>query len=175
MALFSKSTMGAYQQVGIVCKTHGLSGTLVLSLAPGADWTAVQTTVFIQFHTTYVPYRARRLWNRHGKVGVLLKGVSSQKEAQAFVGKTVCVRTTCTSSTPKDCPAHAVGCRVEDLRLGGLGVVQAVLITPQQQLLSLQHKGREVLIPYHVDLVEEVDLTLGRIRVKLPLGLIEEV
>ncbi len=65
-----------------------------------------------------------------------------------------------------------VGLRVEEEgRL--LGTVDDVYELPAGPMLAMEAGGRERLIPFHPEMVREVDLEAGVIRVELPEGLLD--
>ena len=60
--------------------------------------------------------------------------------------------------------------------LGGdpVGTVDDVVHLPSQDLLSVRREdGREVLVPFVVEIVPEIDVDAGRVVVDLPPGLLE--
>jgi 16S rRNA processing protein RimM len=53
-----------------------------------------------------------------------------------------------------------------------LGTVTDVIHLPGQDLLSLDHHGREVLVPFVAEMVPDIDVDAGRIVLDLPPGLL---
>ncbi len=53
-----------------------------------------------------------------------------------------------------------------------LGTVTDVVHLPGQDLLALDHGGREVLVPFVAELVPEIDVEAGRIVLDPPSGLL---
>jgi 16S rRNA processing protein RimM len=53
-----------------------------------------------------------------------------------------------------------------------LGTVTDVVHLPGQDLLALDHEGREVLVPFVAELVPEIDVDAGRIVIDPPPGLL---
>ena len=53
-----------------------------------------------------------------------------------------------------------------------LGTVTDVVHLPGQDLLSLDHHGREVLVPFVAEIVPDIDVEAGRIVLDLPQGLL---
>lgn len=54
-----------------------------------------------------------------------------------------------------------------------IGIVAAVLHLPEQDLLSIDADGRELLVPFVAELVPEVDLVAGRLLVVDVPGLLD--
>lgn len=66
-----------------------------------------------------------------------------------------------------------VGLEVVDEETGALGRVRQVYEGPAGAILGVSVEGEEKLVPFSRETVEEVDLGGGRIRVRLPAGLLE--
>ena len=54
-----------------------------------------------------------------------------------------------------------------------IGVVRDVYDQPGAPLLALDVSGRERLVPFQADLVEDLDFRLGVVHMTLPAGLLE--
>lgn len=54
-----------------------------------------------------------------------------------------------------------------------IGDVTGVMHTPGRQILEVAYKGREVLIPFVMDIVPEVDLDAGTLTITPPNGLLD--
>jgi 16S rRNA processing protein RimM len=66
-----------------------------------------------------------------------------------------------------------VGLQVHSAEVGAVGQVVAVVHLPQQDLLSIRRTdGREVMVPFVAQLVPEVDLVAGTLRVADRPGLL---
>lgn len=66
-----------------------------------------------------------------------------------------------------------IGCRCVDETYGLLGVVEEVVEDGGGELLLVRGEGREIPIPFVLDLVPEVDTVAREIRTRLPEGLLE--
>lgn len=57
-----------------------------------------------------------------------------------------------------------------------VGVVDEVIHLPMQELLAVRlHNGREALVPFVRDIVTDIDLTAGQVRIDPPAGLLDEL
>jgi 16S rRNA processing protein RimM len=65
-----------------------------------------------------------------------------------------------------------VGCRVITLTGEEVGQVADVVLLGASSLLSVDVRGKEVLIPFHESFCKEVNLAAKEIRVDLPAGLL---
>lgn len=61
------------------------------------------------------------------------------------------------------------------VRRGGeeIGEVTGVMDTPNRKILEVDYRGREVLVPFVMDIVPEVDLEAGYLEITPPEGLLE--
>ena len=66
-----------------------------------------------------------------------------------------------------------LGLRVEDEAGRPLGSVEEVYEAPAGAILGVGEGGRERLVPFRREIVLEVDLEAGRVRVRPPPGLLE--
>ena len=54
-----------------------------------------------------------------------------------------------------------------------IGKVTGVMDTPNRKILEVDYQGREVLIPFVMDIVPEVDLDEGYLTITPPEGLLD--
>ncbi|QDA60970.1 ribosome maturation factor RimM [Hymenobacter jejuensis] len=66
-----------------------------------------------------------------------------------------------------------IGYVVVDEQLGELGIVEAFYELPQQDLMAMRYKGKEVLIPVVDELISHADEDEKKIYVNLPEGLLD--
>ena len=62
---------------------------------------------------------------------------------------------------------------MEDTEKGMLGLVKEVFEAGHQDLIGMEYKGKEVLIPINDDVILNVDRDNALIKVSLPDGLLE--
>ena len=68
---------------------------------------------------------------------------------------------------------EVVGFLVVDEEKGELGNVQEIIEYPTQSLIQIVINGKEVLIPIHDDIIQDVDRAGKKILIKAPVGLID--
>ncbi|GAL84767.1 ribosome maturation factor RimM [Sporocytophaga myxococcoides] len=66
-----------------------------------------------------------------------------------------------------------IGYQVEDKTLGKLGVISNVFELPGHDLLEMNYKNQEVLIPLHDDIILSADQETKVVYVNLPAGLMD--
>ena len=65
------------------------------------------------------------------------------------------------------------GYTIVEVNAGEIGVIEEVVELPQQWMAVVTYQEREILIPLHDDLLEEVDPDRQRLIMRLPTGLLE--
>lgn len=106
---------------------------------------------------------------------VRVNGVSDRVGAEAFVGMGIFYPK---DLLPKLEEGHfyfheVIGFEVEDAEEGVIGELKEILDLPNNELLQVDHQGKEVLIPMKDDILLGVDKKARKIHVQLPPGLLE--
>ncbi len=111
----------------------------------------------------------------HQRLLLRFEGVEDRDAAQALCGLTLAVERREVPPPPAGTYYHfeLVGCVVEDLGVGELGVVEAVLEDGGGFLLQIAASDRRLLVPFVHAVLRLVELEERRIVVDLPLGLVE--
>lgn len=106
-----------------------------------------------------------------------LSGIATKEEADALKGVRLFVPRDCLPTLPDDEYYHSdlIGLNVYDTGGKALGTVKAVLNHGASDLLELNVEGQSQtqLLPFTLDAVPTIDLTLGRIVADPPEGLLE--
>ena len=113
----------------------------------------------------------------HKKV-VLLKfrGVHTREEAENLIGAEILVERNWLPVLGSDeyYWTDLIGLDVFDTDGRGLGAVKNIFSNGVDDILVIEHEGREILLPFRGEMIEEVDLVVGRIVASPPAGLLEE-
>ena len=164
-----------YVELGIIQRKKGLKGDLVVLFDRDITQLDALQGLFIQIEHTLVPYRVAQLSLQHHKVIVKLQGVDTPEEAHYLQGRAFFVpEDTLAQLAPKEVYLQQlIGYHVVDNKEGKLGKVATIYSLPQQHLLAVDYLGQKLHIPYHEDIVKQVDDKKKRIAVQLPPGFIE--
>jgi len=163
--------------VGMVAKTHGLRGEVVVDVtsdaperfAPGTSMTArppsgAPHTVKV---ATARPFNSRLL--------VRFEGYSTKEEAQALHGADLTVAKE--DVAPPPAGAHyrfqLLGLRVRDRGGKHYGQVTDVFATGSNDVYVIRGSEGEILLPALANVVLEIDLEPGEMGVEVPPGLNE--
>jgi 16S rRNA processing protein RimM len=68
---------------------------------------------------------------------------------------------------------EVTGFEVRDVNFGLVGMLTEVLDTAPQALFSIDHQGKEVLVPIIDEIIVEINRPQKQILIKAPAGLIE--
>lgn len=167
--------IGACIELGIIQRKQGLQGAVVALLHQEVPQLDALKGLFIQIDHTLVPYGIEQLSSQHHRATIKFQGVDSPTAAHDLKG--------CSIFAPQEAfpqlsdssvqPERLIGYQVLDVQQGSLGIVQGIYDFPQQQLLGINYEEKELLVPYHEDIVMHVDHSQRSIQVQLPKGFIE--
>lgn len=167
--------------IGRVAKSHGVRGELAvevrtdepeLRFAPGAVLRARMPRSSVEQHYTVEAAR-----EHSGRLLLSLKEIRDRAAADAIRGTLFLIDTA--DLTPSDDPDEFYDHELEGLRAllpngSELGTVAEVLHSAAGELLSITTPaGREVLVPFVIEMVPEIDIVAGWLRVDPPDGLID--
>jgi 16S rRNA processing protein RimM len=163
-------------ELGFFSKPHGLQGELALIL--DVDYPEQYKnlkTILVEKKGSLVPYFVDRISILPDRALVKLEEVKTDAEAMALKGAKVFLPLS-------DLPAlghgqfyyhELIGYTVRDVASGWEGTVQSIIEMPHQELIQALDKGKEVLIPYTKDIVQDPDRESKIILVHLPEGLLD--
>jgi 16S rRNA processing protein RimM len=166
----------AYIELGVIQRIQGLKGMLLVSLHYDISTVQVET-IFIQINYTLVPYVVERLSGHPQKAFIKLQGIDNRENAYYLKGLSIFVPREALPqrATPEEPLEKLIGYHVNDIQKGHLGKVQDIYAARHQELLAIDYQGRELLVPYHKQIVTCVDHEQKNIVVHLPIGFIEAI
>jgi len=163
--------------LGQVAGVHGLKGALKLKShgqAAAADPAVIRALGEVVIGDRR--YQVRRAEPMRRQVLLFLSGVDTREQAEALVGQEVRGE----AGRFPELPAgefywfQVLGLPVVDAGDGALmGVLTQIIPTPAHDVYVVRREGREVLIPAVEEVVVEINLKEGVIKVAPPPGLLE--
>ncbi|HMM12039.1 MAG TPA: ribosome maturation factor RimM [Bacteroidales bacterium] len=161
---------------GKIIKTHGIQGEL--SIRIDADQPARYSKLkmlFVDISGKPVPFFIRQLSIRNDKAYVMFEDIQSVEKALTLTGKNLYLPT---DQLPRlkgnKFYFHEVtNFLLVDESFGELGAIVQVIPYPGQPVFQVFHKGKEVLIPLHDQIILKVDRRSKTITIKAPEGLID--
>jgi len=163
--------------VGRVGKAHGIRGDVFVE-----PWTDAPDERFADGAVVYAGEQERRpltvagTRDHSGKLVVHFAGLDDRSAAEALRGTVLMVPASDRPSlTDPDefYDSDLVGLDVSTVAGQRLGPVVDVLHSPAGSLLVLDHDGREVLVPFRLEVVPAIDLTARTAVIDPPPGLLE--
>ena len=165
-------------QLGHITKTHGLKGEVVFYLdVDDPKIYADLDSVLVEIKGELLPYFIESLAIvKASRAIVAFEEIETIEQAERLIN--------CPLWLPIDNlePINdndrfyfheIVGMQVIDSNHGELGIVKGVYAMNAQDLIAMDYKGQEVLIPINSDITRTVDRANQKLNVTLPDGLLE--
>lgn len=164
-------------QLGHITRTHGTKGEVVIFLDVDfpEDYDELDS-VFVEIKGQLVPYFIKNINVQKGsKAIVKFEDINSIEAATPLLN--------CALFLPEETLDELdgsqfyyheiIGFKVVDEKLGELGTVTTVYTMSTQDLIAMEYRGNEVLIPVIDDIVPKIDRALKILHVALPEGLLD--
>ncbi|MCH7402491.1 ribosome maturation factor RimM [Belliella kenyensis] len=164
-------------QLGYISKVHGLHGevTVVLDVDYPEAYEGLEH-VFIEQKSRLVPFFIEYFEVQPSqKVLAKFEEYNSMDDAEKLVGSQLYLPLTALEELGDDQYYfhELVGFVVEDEKLGVIGTVNFIYDLQTQDLLGVDHKGKEVLIPIQDGIIQKVDKAAKKVYSQLPEGFLE--
>ena len=162
--------------VGKIVKTHGLKGEVTLRIDNEQFDEIEELNYFLlDINDKLIPYFVENITFHSNKSFVLFQDLKTLEAANQLVGKSVYLPLDLLPEKDgNDFYSHeVVDFLVIDEEKGELGKVQEIIEYPTQSLIQIVINGKEVLIPIHDDIIQDVNRKEKKIYIKAPNGLID--
>ncbi|MCC3762410.1 ribosome maturation factor RimM [Glycomyces sp. TRM65418] len=166
--------------VGRIVRPHGLRGEVVVEVRTDDPETRFQPGV--EYRTTGgrlkgAPLKAATVRWHQGRPMIGFEGHTDRNASELLRGVVLSVEIDEEELVADEDEVHdtlLIGLTVIDREAGEVGTVSRVDHGAAYETLVVKRKGRTpALIPFVADMIGEVDVEAGRIRVDLPPGLLE--
>ncbi len=162
--------------VGKIVKTHGLKGEVTLRIDNEQFDEIEELNYFLlDVNDILIPYFIENISYHSNKSFILFQDMKTLEAASQLVGTAVYLPLDLLPEKDgNDFYSHeVVDFLVVDEEKGELGKVKEIIEYPTQSLIQIIINGKEVLIPIHDDIIQDVDRAGKKILIKAPSGLIE--
>lgn len=164
-------------QLGYIAKVHGLHGEvgIVLDVDYPEDYEDLKH-VFVEQKSRLVPFFLEHFVVSHSnKVLAKFEDYDTVEDATKLVGSALYLPLSELEPLPEDQYYYheLIGFEVIDESLGKIGEVKVIYDLETQDLLGVEHKGKEVLIPIQDQIVLKVDKAEKKVYCLLPEGLLD--
>lgn len=162
--------------VGKIVKTHGLKGEVTLRIDNEQFDEIEELNYFLlDINDKLIPYFVENITFHSNKSFVLFQDLKTLEAANQLVGISVYLPLDLLPEKDgNDFYSHeVVDFLVVDEEKGELGKVQEIIEYPTQSLIQILINGKEVLIPIHDDIIQDVNREEKKIYINAPNGLID--
>ncbi|RYF66719.1 MAG: 16S rRNA processing protein RimM [Cytophagaceae bacterium] len=164
-------------QLGHITKTHGLNGEVVLFLDVDdpSEYEELDS-VLIEVRGELTPYFIESSSINRDRAILALEEVETLEEAKKLINCPVWLPLDNLEqiTDPDRFYYHEIiGYRIIDKAEGPLGTVTSVMAMATQDLIAMDYRGQEMLIPINSAIVKTVDRVAKTLNVELPDGLLE--
>jgi len=123
----------------------------------------------VPFHVGMV-----RLLDEHTAV-MKIDDIDTPEKAGAFRNRAIYLPSKITSSTISEQISlqELAGYKIEDKEKGELGIIENMIVLPEQTLLRILHHNKEILIPVVEEIIVKIDRRGKRVYIDAPEGLID--
>jgi 16S rRNA processing protein RimM len=171
-----KMTKETCFELGKITKTHGLKGEVVLWLDVDfpEDYEDLES-VFLEVRGELIPYFIETYRLSGNRAIVQFEDIDTFEKAEAMINLQAFLPLEELPELDKDQFYYheIIGYQIVDKNLGELGTVHTVHSLQAQDLLVMDYKGKEVLIPVISEIVLNADKEAKVLNVSLPDGLLE--
>lgn len=159
--------------IGKIVNTHGVKGEL--KVIPLTD----DITVFSELKDTYIEdhfYRMTNIRIHKDVLLVTLEGLDNKTDADKLIGKLLETEREKLRKLKEDqyYICDIIGLRIIDEDLGNIGTVNDIIKTGSNDVYVTKYKSKDVCIPAVSDVINEINIKEGYMKIKLPKGIIEE-
>lgn len=168
-------TIDSCFKLGQIQKAHGFKGEVLIHLQvknPG-DYKDLES-VFVEINQKLIPFFIDNLkLTTAGKAIVKFEDINDEAGIKKLVGHPVYIPLEEMTEEEESNLNILIGYHVSDKNLGKLGKITEVYIMPGQELLAMEWKEKEVLIPANDAILLKADHKKRILQVDLPDGLVD--
>jgi 16S rRNA processing protein RimM len=160
--------------LGKITKLHGFEGAVTVKLENDfPENIPLPESVFLEIEGRPVPFFVDYIEKVSSeKVHLKFQDYDNLEKVREFAGCKVLISAESVSRLVTDNKNNYEGYKIFSDKKKLLGTVSEVIKNPSQWLLRvLSGKGNEILIPFHEDLIVEIDDRLKIVRMIIPDGL----
>lgn len=164
-------------QLGYIAKVHGLHGevTVLLDVDNPEKYQDLEH-IFLEQTSRLVPLFIEHFDLQFGnKVLAKFEDYNTIDEVSTLVGSALFLPLTVLPELKEDQYYfhELIGYGVLDETLGDIGEIKVIYDLQTQDLLGVDHKGKEVLIPLQDGIIQKVDKAEKKVYCQLPEGLLD--
>ena len=160
-----------YIQVGQLARSFGTEGALKIKLFEEfLEVSTKEVFLFINHDEYFVPYRVIKL--NLSKKMVAFSDINTQQKADRIGGERLFLEEDKVKHLVQNGLSEFIDMIIYDEE-NLVGPITDIRELPNQLLATVKYQDREIYIPLHEDLIDEMDPEAGIIRMNLPDGLLD--
>lgn len=136
-----------------VLKSYGTAGAVTTNLCPSQEDIKLTEPVFINFDGLPVPFFIESIEAKGNRSIIKFEDVDTLQEAEEIVGKELKFSPDGDGAEDEDTITGRMICNAKGNRIG---IVKEFLDYGGNTCISLDYNGKEVILPFHEDLIVKV-------------------
>lgn len=168
--------LGDCFEIGFIIKPHGLKGAVNIQMdVDDPEKYNEMESVIVKIGDNLVPFSISNL-HLIGNKGIMqLQDIHTKEQASELKSCTLLLPLAQLPLLQKDQFYYheVIGYQIVDEELGALGTIENIFAGGNQDLISMNFKGKEILIPVSDEIVGSADHEQKILHVRLPNGLLE--
>lgn len=164
-----------FTEIGKVLKHHGYKGELIVHFSVPVKNFKNKERFFVVIDGILVPFFVESIYLKSpARAAVKFKGLTSREEAAELIDGKILTETENLPEEDNHPNDYLIGFQLYDNKKY-LGKITRVLSMSSNELLEVffEEKQKEVLIPYHPELIKKTDAENKKLYCNLPEGLLE--
>lgn len=161
--------------IGILVKTRGVNGELILEVEDSFVFENIKEAVFVDIDGLPVPFFVKQITPlSENRASILFYRMNNEKSIKELVNCKVFMPIKHLKNKGKEIsPSLLIGFNVIDKNYGDIGKIQQFINQENNPLLLIKKDNNEILIPFHQSFISEMNLENRMIFVNTPEGLID--
>jgi len=163
-------------KLGKINKAHGLKGDLKATFEAEfpINFSKLES-VFVNINNKLVPFFIEKISVQGKKAILSIEEVNDLKAAEKLYDKELFLPQSLLPEKDDQVFLYSdlIGFTVSDKTLGMLGIITDVYALPGQDVLSMDYKNKEILIPASEELITKLEKSKKIVHIEIPEGLLE--
>ncbi|TRX53032.1 16S rRNA processing protein RimM [Fulvivirga sp. M361] len=163
-------------QLGYVIKKHGLKGevNVLLDVDHPLEYSNLES-VFVEINQKLVPFFVEYIQIKQNKALIKFEDINSIEQAEDLRSCALYLPLTFLPELDSNQFYYheIIGYAINDDQHGSIGRIKDVYTSGKQDLLAIEFKAKEILVPITDEVIRKVDHERNVLEVALPDGLLE--
>ncbi len=163
-------------KLGKITRAHGLKGDLkAIFVAEFPIEFSKLESVFVNINNKLIPFFVEKISVQGKKAIFTIEDIKDLKAAETLFDKELFLPLTLLPDKDDSIFMYSdlIGFTVSDKTLGMLGKITDVYTLPGQDVLAMDYKEKEILIPASEELITKVEKSKKVVHIEIPEGLLE--